>query len=392
MVISCTPSSDPRADALALLKIRQGWVVCGSFAILFTLRNIIPGLQQLIYILPYISLVSGILNSVILKVILFDKKMVLGLFLYIIAVIFSLLSLQYATFFSYRDFLIISAVFITFIPVVAISDKMIKTLFIVFVINSLVGFTFKTNVSFNVRSYLVDSIALQEDNAFQFALFSLYFIYRKDYKWMTISLFMNGIIFKRIAFFALLASLGAYLYLFGFKPREYLNTQRYRKSLFTAVIYVIILYLIAMNIAYLARIILNYFHYYDVSADYFLQGRIAIQSELNRIVSNTEIFSTLFGHGIGSADNTLQVIYLIFDNPHNDFLKLQFEYGIIGLLLYILAIWTIIIRNCFSVLVFIFSMTLLPTDNTIIYITYQILTMMLVKSVDYKHTLHSSQE
>ncbi|HED12360.1 MAG TPA: hypothetical protein ENI62_01650 [Gammaproteobacteria bacterium] len=369
------------SNSLATIRIRQGWVICIGFSLLFTLRKVYPEYRQVIYLLPYISLVFGILNSILLRKILFDKKMVLGFVIYVVAVILSIYSLDQMTFFSYRDFLIISAVFLTFIPVISITDKMVKILFIVFLINTFIGVTFKGVYSLNVKSYLVDSNALLENDAFQFALFTLYFIYRKDYKWAAISLLMNGIVFKRIAFFALLSSLGTYLYMFGFNNKKYLDKKLLGKSLLMAFAYTLVLYIIAMNIAYIARYVLDYFQYYDISTDYFLKGRIAIQSELNRIIASTGLYQTLFGHGIGAADSTLQLIALIFDNPHNDFLKLQFEYGIVGLVLYVTAIWLILSRNCFGILVFVFSMTLLPTDNTIIYITYQFLAVFLVKCI-----------
>jgi O-antigen ligase len=96
-------------------------------------------------------------------------------------------------------------------------------------------------------------------------------------------------------------------------------------------------------------------------------GRYSFASELWARFSPTGLRHWLFGLGPGSADAWL-VHQGILLNPHNDWLKILFEYGIFGLVLLLAAFAALFPRTRFGNKLFLYTAVLMITDNTLIYL------------------------
>jgi O-antigen ligase len=62
------------------------------------------------------------------------------------------------------------------------------------------------------------------------------------------------------------------------------------------------------------------------------------RSEIWGLVYSDARQSLLLGHGAGTADSLVREHSLLLDQPHNDYLRILHDFGLVGLLLWVLAI------------------------------------------------------
>jgi O-antigen ligase len=85
----------------------------------------------------------------------------------------------------------------------------------------------------------------------------------------------------------------------------------------------------------------------------------------------------IFGFGPGAADSWV-TSYFILGNPHNDWLKILFDYGIFGFFC-LHAIWFLTLtRHRLGIMIYLYSATLMMTDNVFIYMFHQVFVAMMM--------------
>jgi hypothetical protein len=189
---------------------------------------------------------------------------------------------------------------------------------------------------------------------------------------------------KRATFLGLMASLPTYYLIY--KPLQ-LSKNKWATFVFLA-LYYFLFCIISLNIKYFGQLFLDLTNNRNIALDYFLTGRLILVDQLQPEVYNSGIMKYLFGHGPGQSEYYLwktlaHPVYEKYEKPylvHNDFLKLNFDIGLIGLVLYFLMIYYLYAVSNLGVLMFLYTVPLFLIDNTIIYL-YNILVAAIVARI-----------
>ena len=100
------------------------------------------------------------------------------------------------------------------------------------------------------------------------------------------------------------------------------------------------------------------------SADAISLGRYDIALMLWSRLDDASVLNWLIGFGAGAADSVLEAAHL---NPHNDWLKILFDYGVIGFLVIHAVFFLIFARHRLGLMIYLYNTVLMMTDNVFIY-------------------------
>lgn len=117
----------------------------------------------------------------------------------------------------------------------------------------------------------------------------------------------------------------------------------------------------------------------SVSIEEVMLGRYEVGTEMDRAMNTRLLVESLFGSGAGSGDALASIATSgILDQPHNDWLKILYEYGIVGSLI-ITAFMALVFSTSATAAVIATSMaTMMSTDNVLIYLYYQFPIVLMV--------------
>lgn len=97
--------------------------------------------------------------------------------------------------------------------------------------------------------------------------------------------------------------------------------------------------------------------------------------ELVRILWNglyqANLGDVMFGFGPGAADAAIETSMSAASNPHNDWVKILYDYGVVGVLAIHAILFLLFSRNSFSRMLYVYAGILMTTDNTFIYMYHQ---------------------
>ena len=135
-----------------------------------------------------------------------------------------------------------------------------------------------------------------------------------------------------------------------------------------------------MNLVPLVELFLKLIDKEYIDVDYFLTGRALLNNAIRPEIFDRDIISFFFGNGPGQAEYYIfKVIkHRVYDfqtKPflvHNDFLKLHFDLGLFGVILYFFMMYVLYCRSNAGILMFLYTVPLFLIDNTIIF-SYNIL-------------------
>jgi O-antigen ligase len=97
-------------------------------------------------------------------------------------------------------------------------------------------------------------------------------------------------------------------------------------------------------------------------------GRYDIAVMLWEKLRAASTLNWFIGFGAGSADAVSEVTANL--NPHNDWLKVMFDYGILGLCVVHMMFFLILARHRLGIMMYLYTATLMMTDNVFIYLYY----------------------
>jgi hypothetical protein len=178
---------------------------------------------------------------------------------------------------------------------------------------------------------------------------------------------------KRIAIIAILVGLAC---LFLFRKAAVLKTRRNRLVFLLATLGVI-------NIAASNMIrISQYVHEslrMSVSIEEIMLGRHAIGYEMTRAIDDRSQLESLVGFGPGAAAAlATRVSTGTLKEPHNDWLKILYDYGIMGSVAITVFIALVFSTSATAAVVAIASAILMTTDNVVMYLYYQFPIVLMV--------------
>jgi hypothetical protein len=109
-----------------------------------------------------------------------------------------------------------------------------------------------------------------------------------------------------------------------------------------------------------------------VSLEEVMLGRHAIGVAMTNVLANRPLTTSLLGAGAGSADAlALLVTDGTLAEPHNDWLKIVFDYGIIGSVVMTVFFAAVFSASKVGAAIAVANAVVMTTDNVLIYIYYQ---------------------
>lgn len=360
------------------------------FIPLILIYHLFEDFKQVFYVLPVPLLFSAVIFHYYNqkdKPIQLDRNMlqILALFLLICGLSLFFAPHQIYWFTAWRDIIIIASPLIIFSLDVKYSNRNV----IMLMLGSFVGYLFwiklKVDLVF-LKSIFVSNYASQSEYDYGTitGIFILYFLFKKDYKMLAFAVVFLLLVNKRGTFLGILP---AVIYYFGV-IKFFKIDQNKLLLLFYLFIYYIGFYLVSVNLTTLASFFLDVMERKEVVVDNFLTGRVVMIRELTPELYNRGWLNYVFGNGIGQSDYYLwnvikHPIYNFFTrpiNPHNDFLKLHFDIGLVGVLCYFLVMYYMYCVSNVGILIFLFVVPLFLIENTLIYYLNLILCCVIARA------------
>jgi len=108
-------------------------------------------------------------------------------------------------------------------------------------------------------------------------------------------------------------------------------------------------------------------------------GRHAIGVEMTRAIDSRSVVDSLIGAGPGCADAVASIVSRdTLTLPHNDWLKLLYDYGILGSLIITMFMALIFSSSKLGAIIALTNATIMITDNVQMYLYYQFPIVLMV--------------
>ena len=216
--------------------------------------------------------------------------------------------------------------------------------------------------------------------------FLFYFIKQRSYLWIVLAILTCVATGTRSAFLGTLCTFMLIL-------KSALKRPITRVDIGVSFIIIIIVYSVMIN---LNSQIIEYDNYRSRFNFASLQWRIDYWR--NFLVYNHD-FSSWFGHGVGSADLFDSASTRPLINPHNDYLRIYYDTGFLGLFLFLNLLFFMLrllmrstnVDNDFVLLAYIVIIACCITDN-IIYFTHSVWIYMFIASSIIPSSLHTEEK
>ncbi len=209
---------------------------------------------------------------------------------------------------------------------------------------------------------------IESNLAFPLGVLLLYYLSRRQWGRALIAAIFLIVGSKRIAIIGVLAAVGLDMLIHRLSP-----VPRRRLFLAAVILCAVVALFSEMAFTWLAQIA-----HTDVYQ--FSLGRYSFASVLWDRLSPAQWSHWLFGFGPGGADGWLahQGIEV---NPHNDWLKILFDYGFFGLALLIAAFGALFPRTRLGNMLYLYTAVLMITDNTFIYLYHYAILFLIIRIV-----------
>lgn len=221
--------------------------------------------------------------------------------------------------------------------------------------------------------------------------FMLYFLKRRQFGWLAVTFITCVFTGTRGPFFSLLCL--SLLVIKSFFNKPIRKTDIVISFMIVAISYTVLIY---SN-----RSIVEYEDYYSRNNAASLQWRVNHWKKFLEFHPTTPSF--WFGHRVGAADqypNRFDSDTAPFTNmAHNDYLRMFWDLGMIGLLLFLNMIFSIIRllyrnihqKNDFILTIYLVIVCFLITDN-LIYFTYPVFIFMFIAALVFKEGTHGYED
>lgn len=331
-------------------------------------------LRYLVYAVPPLLLASLMLQRAC-------NKPAIAFFLayLVLASVSHFIGMQGGEFFL-RNFTIISLTIACFIPVTDISASQIRAIFICSLIYMILAFCLAGGTSIRLFHILDDLTGSAVDQGYDnnqggvvgpiYAVFFYAIGAKLQFLLAVVMSLLGG---KRIGIVAILVGVLATVL---FRNVKALKRRRNR---FLALLGALgIINIVASNLTSISEYEYRSMRM-SVSIDEVMLGRYEIGSEMNRAMNTRPLVESLIGSGTGSGDALAWTASDgILDQPHNDWLKILYEYGIVGSFIITTFMALIFSTSATGAVIAIGMATMMSTDNVLIYLYYQFPIVLMV--------------
>jgi O-Antigen ligase len=371
-----TGDTDVSDEAFSRLIVS---VACGIYLVGYagySFGDTFASLRYLVYAVPPLLVAPLVLQRAPMS----NKPAVAFLFAYFaLASVSYLIGMRGGDFFL-RNFIIIALIIVAFIPVVQVSAAQIRFVFICSLIYLFLAYWLAGGGSIRLWQILQNGTGSASDAGFDDnqggLLGPLYavFLHATGAKLQfLLAVGMSLLGGKRVGVLAILVGLGAAA-LF-----RKIGVFEQRRNRFVALLAaLLIIDLVASNLTSISEDAHERLNI-GVSIEEVMLGRFEIGSEMNRAMSSRPLAESLFGSGAGSADALASIVSDgVLSEPHNDWMKILYDYGIVGSLIIIFFMALVFSISATAAVIAITSAIMMSTDNVLIYLFYQFPVVLMV--------------
>jgi hypothetical protein len=282
--------------------------------------------------------------------------------------------------FFFNNFIIMVLIIVSFVPTINVGIEHIRVVFLCSVAYFVLAYSLTEHEGVRLFQILKSGTGSGLEDGYDnhqgglvgpiYAVF-LYAIGAKIQ--FVLALVMSLLGGKRIGVIAILVGLAS---IFLFRKAAALKKRRNRFIFLLATLGVI-------NIAASNMIYISQYSYESlrtsVSIEEIMLGRYAIGSEMTRVIDNRSPLESLIGFGPGSGDALATLVSGgTLKEPHNDWLKILYDYGILGSVAITTFIALVFSTSATGAVIAIASAILMMTDNVVMYFYYQFPIVLMV--------------
>lgn len=324
-------------------------------------------IKYIIYFIPFV--IPAIYTVISRGRLLLYRPELFALMLYLGFALGSLLYNGDTGFYTLRDLMIIGGYLFLFTiyihPPPFVADMAMGTFAVGLVVD---GVRNGANLSID---FLSSNGIIESVLAFPLGVVFLYYFHERKWVRMLIALLLLLVAFKRIA---LLAAGFAIALDIAFRL---IGSRGINKA--AAIVIVVGFSLTALYLdqiyVYLAEVIDTR----GLSANAISLGRWQLAIVLWDHIQSQNFTNIIIGFGPAAAEKIIELSGSLLTHPHNDWLKLLFDYGIVGFIGAHVIFFIIHARNSFGTMVYVYTAILMMTDNVLIYIFYFVFVFLLLR-------------
>jgi O-Antigen ligase len=210
---------------------------------------------------------------------------------------------------------------------------------------------------------------LESTLGFPFGAILLYYAHCRKWRRVVVVTLLMFMAFKRITFIGVAVAL-SFDSMIG-------HVRSFRLSRTVAIVVVVGLSVAAILSTQIFELLAGIVEFKESSADSISVGRYDIAVMLWKQLDSGQLSNWLFGFGPGAADFQVASHFILI-NPHNDWLKILFDYGLIGFVGMHIVLLMTFGRHRLGLMVYLYSATLMLTDNIFIYMFYHLFLAMIM--------------
>jgi hypothetical protein len=338
-------------------------------------------LKLAIYLVPTLGFISIVVHSYFFnkeKIIPLNLQTIEVFFLYLILCTVSKL-LSQGEFYDegfWRDLVITSTALLFFALPIRFKPMNLYVMFLIAVLCYFLWVEFSSQIVVLASVLVSNQFHVEYHFGTVSGIFLIYFIYKRKYFWILLSFLFVLLVNKRAT---ILGVVCAIMVFYGIL--KFFNILNRPKLLFGfLLVFYFIFYLIAINLPTLVSLFLQFINKADIEVDNFLMGRVILFDAIQPEIYDRGWLYYFFGNGVGQSEfhiwnSIYHEIYHFEVKPflvHNDFLKLHFDIGLVGVFVYFLIMYQLYCVSELGVFIFLSIVPLFLIDNTIIY-SYNIL-------------------
>lgn len=282
--------------------------------------------------------------------------------------------------FFFNNFIIMVLIIVSFVPTINVGVEHIRFVFLCSVVYFVLAYSLTGHGGVRLFQILESGTGSGLEDGYDnhqggllgpiYAVF-LYAIGAKIQ--FLLALVMSLLGGKRIGVVAILVGLAS---IFLFRKAAALKKRRNRFIFLLATLGVI-------NIAGSNMFYLSQYTYESLSMsvpiEEIMLGRYVIGSEMARVIDSRSAVEALIGFGPGGADALATLVSSgTLKEPHNDWLKIHYDYGILGSIAITVFIALVFSTSATGAVIAIASAILMTTDNVVMYFFYQFPIVLMV--------------
>ena len=214
---------------------------------------------------------------------------------------------------------------------------------------------------------------LESTLAFPIGVVMLYYLHSGQRGRAVLAGILLFLAFKRITFVGVVLAAGLDFVLFNrYMPRALARV--------SAVCLVLTLSMAAVFSSEIFAFVATWLDLPATTANGISLGRHDIATRLWGGLNTRSFVGWLFGAGPGAADAVVIASDAGLQNPHNDWLKVLYDYGIIGFIVVHMVLYRTLTEHRLGLMLYVYGATLMMTDNIFIYMFYHPFVMLMLSA------------